>query len=302
MCYYNNHNCYTKQVVKQNMSDTVIHIENISKKYIIFHQDKNPDYNLNINTSNGKIKNKRLFGLNVTHGLKYTFRRILSIIYKSAFSYHLKKEEFWALKNISFDVNKGDKIGIIGRNGSGKSTLLKILSRITEPTEGRIHIKGRSSSLLEVGTGFHHELTGRENIYLNGTVLGMTREEINRKFPEIIKFAETEVENFLDTPVKRYSSGMYVRLAFSIAANLEPEILIVDEVLAVGDRKFQDKCLEKMKKEKKTILFVSHNLSAVEYLCNKCVWLHEGSIKEIGSTADVVSHFKEYFEISDVIT
>jgi len=281
------------------MIDTVIHIENISKKYVIFHQDKNPDYIQNTDTSNEKIKNKRHFVLTVIYGLKYTFHRILSIIYKSDFGHYLKKEEFWALKNISFDVNRGDKIGIIGRNGSGKSTLLKIISRITEPTEGRIHIKGRSSSLLEVGTGFHQELTGRENIYLNGTVLGMTREEINRKFPDIIEFAEAEVENFLDTPVKRYSSGMYVRLAFSIAASLEPEIMIVDEVLAVGDRKFQDKCLGRMKKEDKTIMFVSHNLPAIEYLCSKCVWLHEGHVKEIGPTSDVISHFKEYFGILD---
>jgi len=285
------------------MSEIVIHIENVSKKYIIFHQNTSPDHNVHTvfpGAEINKAKNSLRFLLRIIHYFRYTFHRVLSVIYKSNWGHHLKKEEFWALKNISFDINWGDKIGIIGRNGSGKSTLLKILSRITEPTTGRIQIKGRSASLLEVGTGFHQELTGRENIYLNGTVLGMTREEINKKFPEIVAFAESEVENFLDTPVKRYSSGMYVRLAFSVAANLEPEILIVDEVLAVGDRKFQDKCLERMQKEKKTIIFVSHNLYAISYLCNKCVWIHEGQIKEIGLTADVVSHFKEYFGISDI--
>jgi lipopolysaccharide transport system ATP-binding protein len=187
-------------------------------------------------------------------------------------------EEFWALKDVSFEIRRGERVGIIGRNGAGKSTLLKILSRITEPTTGRVEIRGRVASLLEVGTGFHPELSGRENIYLNGAILGMTRREIRSKFDEIVDFAE--VERFLDTPVKRYSSGMYVRLAFAVAAHLEPEILVVDEVLAVGDASFQKKCLGKMEevssKERRTVLFVSHNLSAINTLCEKCIFLDKG--------------------------
>src|ERR1700722_2830229 len=183
-------------------------------------------------------------------------------------------EEFWALKNVSFEVKQGEVLGIIGRNGAGKSTLLKILSRITEPTEGRVLLRGRVSSLLEVGTGFHPELTGRENIFLNGAILGMTQREIREKFDEIVAFAE--VEKFLDTPVKHYSSGMYVRLAFAVAAHLEPEILIVDEVLAVGDTEFQKKCLGKLddvsKKEGRTVLFVSHNMEAVLKLCSRGIF------------------------------
>jgi lipopolysaccharide transport system ATP-binding protein len=189
------------------------------------------------------------------------------------------QEDFWALRNVSFEVRQGEVIGIIGRNGAGKSTLLKILSRITDPTEGRVRIMGRVASLLEVGTGFHPELTGRENIFLNGAILGMHRAEIKRKFDEIVAFAE--VDKFLDTPVKRYSSGMYVRLAFAVAAHLEPEILIVDEVLAVGDAVFQKKCLGKMKavaEEGRTILFVSHNMEAVRRLCTRGVWLLQGAV------------------------
>ncbi len=187
------------------------------------------------------------------------------------------QEEFWALKDVSFDVMPGDRVGIIGRNGAGKSTLLKLLSHITEPTTGRITLRGRVASLLEVGTGFHPELTGRENIYLNGAILGMKRDEVRRKFDEIVDFAG--VEKFLDTPVKRYSSGMYVRLAFAVAAHLEPEILIVDEVLAVGDAEFQKKCLGKMEevgKEGRTVLFVSHNISAIKMLCNRGILLADG--------------------------
>src|SRR2546421_2955217 len=187
------------------------------------------------------------------------------------------KEDFWALRNFSFDVRQGEVVGIIGRNGAGKSTLLKILSRITEPTEGRVVLGGRVASLLEVGTGFHPELTGRENIFLNGAILGMTRHEIRRKFDEIVAFAE--VEKFLDTPVKRYSSGMYVRLAFAVAAHLEPETLIVDEVLAVGDASFQRKCLGKMGEAARggrTVLFVSHNMAAVKSLCTRAGLLEEG--------------------------
>lgn len=198
------------------------------------------------------------------------------------------REEFWALKDVSFDIMPGDRVGIIGRNGAGKSTLLKLLSRITEPTTGRITLRGRVASLLEVGTGFHPELTGRENIYLNGAILGMTRSEVRRKFDEIVDFAG--VEKFLDTPVKRYSSGMYVRLAFAVAAHLEPEILIVDEVLAVGDAEFQKKCLGKMEaigKNGRTILFVSHNIVAIEHLCTKGVFIQNGEVKHNGTVQKI---------------
>jgi lipopolysaccharide transport system ATP-binding protein len=201
-------------------------------------------------------------------------------------------EDFWALKDVSFDVAEGEVVGIIGRNGAGKSTLLKILSRITPPTEGRIHLRGRVASLLEVGTGFHPDLSGRENIYLNGAILGMQRQEIKRKFDEIVAFAE--VEQFLDTPVKRYSSGMYVRLAFSVAAHLEPQILIVDEVLSVGDAEFQKKCLGKMgevAKGGRTVLFVSHNMAAVQILTTRAVLLSGGRIVESAETEKVVSTY-----------
>jgi lipopolysaccharide transport system ATP-binding protein len=201
-------------------------------------------------------------------------------------------KEFWALKNVSFNVNEGESIGIIGRNGAGKSTLLKLLSQITEPTEGEIHLRGRVASLLEVGTGFHPELTGRENIYMNGAILGMRRAEIKRKFDEIVAFAETE--QFLDTPVKRYSSGMYVRLAFAVAAHLEPELLLVDEVLAVGDTKFQKKCLGKMENvytSGRTIFFVIHNMGSIRSLCKRCIWLDSGRIKMIGGTDEVVDAY-----------
>jgi lipopolysaccharide transport system ATP-binding protein len=201
-------------------------------------------------------------------------------------------EEFWALKDVSFEVRRGEVLGIIGRNGAGKSTLLKILSRITEPSEGRVTIRGRVASLLEVGTGFHPELTGRENIYLNGAILGMTRAEIRRKFDEIVAFAE--VEKFLDTPVKRYSSGMYVRLAFAVAAHLEPEILVVDEVLAVGDAEFQKKCLGKMSEVAgggRTVLFVSHNMAAVETLCPRSIHLASGAVIRNGETTVIIAAY-----------
>jgi ABC-type polysaccharide/polyol phosphate transport system ATPase subunit len=204
------------------------------------------------------------------------------------------EEEFWALRDVSFEVRRAEVLGIIGRNGAGKSTLLKILSRITEPTEGRVRIRGRVASLLEVGTGFHPELTGRENIFVNGTILGMTRAEVKRKFDEIVAFAE--VEKFLDTPVKRYSSGMYVRLAFAVAAHLDPDILIVDEVLAVGDAEFQRKCLGKMKNVassgKRTVLFVSHNMAAVRALCGNAILLQNGSVAmadDVGAVIDTYS-------------
>ncbi len=201
-------------------------------------------------------------------------------------------EDFWALRDVSFEVKRGEVVGIIGRNGAGKSTLLKILSRITEPTEGRVELDGRVASLLEVGTGFHPELTGRENIYLNGAILGMTRAEIRKKFDEIVAFAE--VEKFLDTPVKRYSSGMYVRLAFAVAAHLEPEILIVDEVLAVGDAEFQMKCLGKMQavsRTGRTVLFVSHNMAAIEALCDKAVYLSSGRVHGVGDVGQWVGEY-----------
>jgi lipopolysaccharide transport system ATP-binding protein len=202
------------------------------------------------------------------------------------------EDTIWALKDVSFEVKRGEVIGIIGRNGAGKSTLLKILSRITEPTEGRAVIRGRVGSLLEVGTGFHPELTGRENIYLNGAILGMRKTEIEHKFDEIVAFAE--IERFLETPVKRYSSGMYVRLAFAVAAHLEPEILLVDEVLAVGDAAFQKKCLGKMEDvamEGRTVLFVSHNMVAIQSLCSQAMWLNEGRIVETGQASHVVSNY-----------
>jgi lipopolysaccharide transport system ATP-binding protein len=200
--------------------------------------------------------------------------------------------EIWALKDVSFEVKRGEVVGFIGRNGAGKSTLLKVLSRITEPTSGYADMRGRVASLLEVGTGFHGELTGRENIYLNGAILGMKRADIRRKFDEVVAFAE--VERFIDTPVKRYSSGMYLRLAFAVAAHLEPEILIVDEVLAVGDAAFQKKCLGKMQKvgnEGRTVLFVSHNLSAVTSLCQRAIWLHDGKVAATGRSSEVVSDY-----------
>lgn len=203
------------------------------------------------------------------------------------------REEFWALRDVNFEIGNGDRVGIIGRNGAGKSTLLKILSRIVAPTTGRIEINGRIASLLEVGTGFHPELSGRENIFLNGSILGMSRQEIKQKFDEIVAFSE--VEKFLDTPVKRYSSGMYVRLAFSVAAHLDPEILIVDEVLAVGDAQFQRKCLGKMQdvsaNEGRTVLFVSHNMSAIQKLCNKGILLKQGQLITQGEIDHVVNHY-----------
>ena len=245
------------------MSDTVIRVENLSKKYVLRHQEEGRKY-------------KALRDV-IANGAKSIGRTLLKPSGKPA--YDPGREEFWALKDVSFDIKQGDRVGIIGRNGAGKSTLLKVLSRITEPTNGSIRIKGRVASLLEVGTGFHPELTGRENIYLNGAILGMSKEEIIRKFDEIVAFAE--VEKFLDTPVKRYSSGMYVRLAFAVAAHLEPEVLIIDEVLAVGDVQFQKKCLGKMQdvgKEGRTVLFVSHNMSAIESLCNRGILLEAGEL------------------------
>ncbi len=257
------------------MSDTVIRVENLSKKYVIAHQQ--PE----------RYTALRDVIANRAQALLNPFRKQKS---KSQNS----QEEFWALKDVSFEIKQGDRVGIIGRNGAGKSTLLKILSRITEPTTGRVRIQGRVASLLEVGTGFHPELTGRENIYLNGAILGMSRVEIKKKFDEMVAFAE--VEKFLDTPVKRYSSGMYVRLAFAVAAHLEPEILVVDEVLAVGDAQFQKKCLGKMEdvgKEGRTVLFVSHNMSTVRQLCTRACLLAHGSVVYSGSPSEAISQYMQ---------
>ncbi|HWT75774.1 MAG TPA: ABC transporter ATP-binding protein, partial [Mobilitalea sp.] len=204
---------------------------------------------------------------------------------------------FWALRDINCEIRQGDRVGIIGRNGAGKSTLLKLLSRVTAPTEGEIYIKGRIASMLEVGTGFHPELTGRENVYMNGAILGMSKAEINRKLDQIIEFSE--VEKFIDTPVKRYSSGMYVKLAFSVAAHLDNEILVMDEVLAVGDNKFQKKCLGKMsdvaENEGKTVLYVSHNMETIENLCDKCIVLQEGKIMHYGDTATAIQMYLQKY-------
>ncbi|MBR8835799.1 MAG: ABC transporter ATP-binding protein [Stigonema ocellatum SAG 48.90 = DSM 106950] len=257
------------------MSDTVIRVENLGKKYVIGHQQ--PE----------RYTALRDVIASRAQALLNPFRKQKSKIQNS-------QEEFWALKDVSFEIKQGDRVGIIGRNGAGKSTLLKILSRITEPTKGSIRIQGRVASLLEVGTGFHPELTGRENIYLNGAILGMRRVEIKKKFDEMVAFAE--VEKFLDTPVKRYSSGMYVRLAFAVAAHLEPEILVVDEVLAVGDAQFQKKCLGKMEevgKEGRTVLFVSHNMSTVRQLCTRACLLAHGSVVYYGSPSGAISQYMQ---------
>jgi lipopolysaccharide transport system ATP-binding protein len=250
-------------------SDKIITVENLGKKYSLRHRGNEP---------------------------YTTLRDVLTDRAKNLFRWNGNRtpttDDFWALKNVNFEVTRGEVLGIIGRNGAGKSTLLKILSRITEPTVGKIHIKGRVAILLEVGTGFHPELTGRENIFLNGAILGMSRAEIRKKFDEIVAFAETE--KFLDTPVKRYSSGMYVRLAFSVAAHLEPDILVVDEVLAVGDAEFQKKSMGKMGQvagEGRTVLFVSHNLAAISALCERTIWLDQSMIACDGENQDVVRRY-----------
>ncbi|MEM6883621.1 MAG: ABC transporter ATP-binding protein [Verrucomicrobiota bacterium] len=244
----------------------IISVEHLSKTYKISHQNNRPD----------------------------SFREVVGSYLK--FNRLKKKapefETFYALNDVSFEIQEGEVLGIIGSNGAGKSTLLKILSRITEPTSGRVCLNGRVASLLEVGTGFHPELTGRENIFLNGSILGMEHSEIRKKFDEIVDFSG--VERFLDTPVKRYSSGMYVRLAFSVAAHLEPEILLVDEVLAVGDIRFQKKCLQKMKdvsQTGRTVLFVSHNLTAIRTLCTSCLWVGQGQIQFNGKTSECIEKY-----------
>jgi lipopolysaccharide transport system ATP-binding protein len=255
------------------MSTPIITVENLGKKYRLDHQVQRQRYTALRDVIADKAK----------HLFRAPFAR------RKDPDSSGRTEEFWALKDVSFEVTQGEVIGIIGRNGAGKSTLLKILSRITEPTAGRVRLRGRVASLLEVGTGFHPELTGRENIYLNGAILGMTRGEIRRKFDEIVAFAE--VEKFLDTPVKRYSSGMYVRLAFAVAAHLEPEILVVDEVLAVGDEEFQKKCLGKMQdvsRGGRTVLFVSHNMAAIRALCPTAFLLKSGRVVQRAPSEEVI--------------
>lgn len=266
-------------------SDVVIQAENISKQYrlgIINHGMLYRDLQSWWARWRGKPDpNAEVFD-SLSHNKKSPVRVI--------------GDRFYALRDVSFAVNQGDILGIVGRNGAGKSTLLKIISRITAPTTGRILLKGRVASLLEVGTGFHPELTGRENVYLNGAILGMSRREITSKFEQIVEFAE--IGEFIDTPVKRYSSGMYVRLAFSVAAHLDPEVLLVDEVLAVGDINFQKKCLGRMQeigKAGRTILFVSHNVSAVKQMCNKGLLLNDGRSIRVGPTSDIISEYVDHF-------
>ena len=247
-----------------------------------------------------KLENlSKLYNLGELHRQTNSFRDKVASFFKKD-SRPKKIENIWALKDVSFEVKKGEILGIIGRNGAGKSTLLKILSRITKPTEGKAFINGRVGSLREVGTGFHPELTGRENIYLNSAILGMKKAEVKKKFDEIVAFAE--IDQFIDTPVKRYSSGMYVRLAFAVAAHLEPEIMLVDEVLAVGDLAFQKKCLGKMENISqggRTVLFVSHQLFSIRSLCQRTVWLDDGQIVKIGPTFEVVREYEEKMLRSD---
>lgn len=254
-----------------------VRLENISKQYLLRHQ-----------------KQERYVSLRdvLTNKVSSTFKNLRGARKASHQVDNLTKETFWALRDINFEIQQGERVGIIGRNGAGKSTLLKLMSRVVEPTSGRISINGRIASLLEVGTGFHPELTGRENIFLNGAVLGMRHQEIRRKFDEIVAFAE--VEKFLDTQVKYYSSGMYMRLAFSVAAHLDPEILVVDEVLAVGDAQFQKKCLGKMKEvgdEGRTVIFVSHSMPTVTSLCSRCILIDKGQVVMSGVPSEVIIHY-----------
>jgi lipopolysaccharide transport system ATP-binding protein len=257
------------------VSGAAIRVENLGKMYRI----------------GGPVERYRTFRDTVAQGFARAGRRVRSW-FGGGNGAAPKYETIWALKDVSFEIQPGEVVGVIGRNGAGKSTLLKILSRITEPTEGRAVVRGRVGSLLEVGTGFHPELTGRENVYLNGAILGMKRAEVDRKFDEIVAFAE--IEKLIDTPVKHYSSGMYLRLAFAVAAHLDPEILLVDEVLAVGDAAFQGKCLGKMKEVGeggRTILFVSHNMAAIRTLCSRCILIREGRLAAQGDPADIVDDY-----------
>ena len=264
------------------MSDIVVRVDGLSKQYKIGGRQN----------GHGTLRDHLMSNLKSLLGRNGHSPQPRYVDSKESVKETGAADTFWALRDVSFEVKQGETVGIIGRNGAGKSTLLKMLSRITEPTHGRIEIDGRVSALLEVGTGFHGELTGRENLYMNGTILGMKRAEIARKFDEIVAFAE--VEQFIDTPVKHYSSGMYLRLAFAVAAHLEPEILIVDEVLAVGDAAFQRKCLGKMEgvaKEGRTIFFVSHNMPAVTRLCGRVICLDEGKLRRDGGSHEVVKTY-----------
>ena len=267
--------------------DVVIRAEGLGKKYTIQHAQSERYNTIRDSLSHQAAALGRWANPFTLPGQIRRARR------HAAHEHQHGEEDFWALKDVSFEIRRGERVGIIGRNGAGKSTLLKILSRITEPTTGRVEIRGRVASLLEVGSGFHPELTGRENIFLNGAILGMTRREIRSKFDEIVDFAE--VEKFLDTPVKRYSSGMYVRLAFAVAAHLEPEILIVDEVLAVGDASFQKKCLGKMEdvadRDGRTVMFVSHQMAAISKLCERCLLLKSGRLEKSGNTLAVLNEY-----------
>jgi lipopolysaccharide transport system ATP-binding protein len=260
------------------MSNTIITVDNLSKSYLVGHESMQRErYAALRDVIAREVRNFARKAADVAHG-----RQIVE---------GDEVEEFWALKNVSFQVREGEVLGIIGHNGAGKSTLLKVLSRIIEPSQGRVLLRGRVASLLEVGTGFHPELTGRENIFLNGAILGMTRAEIRNKFDEIVAFAD--VEKFLDTAIKRYSSGMYVRLAFAVAAHLDPDILVVDEVLAVGDAEFQKKCLGKLdevsRREGRTVLLVSHDMGAITTLCPSAIWLDKGSIRDRGESRKIVN-------------
>lgn len=264
------------------LSDIVISVKNLSKVYLIGHKYSK------------KEKYASLRGV-IVKNISDLFRKTMDMIHGRQLVQGDEVEEFYALKDVSFNINRGDRVGILGRNGAGKSTLLKILSRITEPTNGQVKIQGRIASLLEVGTGFHQELSGRENIYLNGAILGMNRSEIDAKFSEIVEFSE--VEKFIDTPVKHYSSGMYMRLAFSVAAHLESEILIVDEVLAVGDVNFQKKCLGKLDEisnEGRTVLYVSHNIESIKKLCNVGILMSNGSLVDINDIDSIIERYTNY--------
>lgn len=264
--------------------ENAIEIKNLGKQYVIKHNIAN-----SYNTLRGQMSD--FFGKSITKVFRKNKKNNRDI---------QKREEFWALRSVTLNIKVGERVGIIGKNGAGKSTLLKLMSRITEPTEGWIKIRGRVSSLLEVGTGFHPELTGRENIFLNGAILGMTRIDIRKKFDEIVAFSG--ISKFLDTPIKRYSSGMFVRLAFAVAAHLEPEVLIVDEVLAVGDLEFQKKCLGKMdviSREGRTVLFVSHNMTAIQSLCERCVLLRNGEVEHDGEVAESINRYHHLIGMVD---
>ena len=275
------------------MSDPAILVENLSKRYLISHRRSKDDGLRHVlqETLTAPFRTLRQLGAWGRKPGANSASDPPSLSHLPS-SNAPRSEEFWALNDVSFQVMGGEAVGIIGHNGAGKSTILKLLSRITEPTCGRIHLRGKVASLLEVGTGFHPELTGRENIFLNGAILGMTRTEIRRKFDEIVAFAE--IEKFLDTPVKRYSSGMYVRLAFAVAAHLEPEILLVDEVLAVGDAAFQRKCMSKIGQVAeggRTVLFVSHNMAAITRLCGRALWFDRGQLRESGDAEKIVANY-----------